>query len=364
VRIFLPTRLLRLATCLLTSSATVVGLASSALASPLTSGAAPMLEAAALEAAAAPDRGRGTRKAKRARERGTAAKSARRASTTRGATKSRGANTKAAARRGGRAGVAERRARGGGAAAALRRARDRASARRASRGPARAAGTRAARAGGAESRDAALPRLPELPAATLAFADFASVVLGDVPTAPASARGAASANATPALATARLAPVGAPERPFNAFSRSAASLLDVVVARARSQLGTRYVLGGAAPGQALDCSAFARYVMEALGVRLPRTAAQQARVGTEVPRDRTQLRPGDLLTFGSARHVSHVGIYLGEGRFIHASVKSGRVIETTIDRNGGLFRIWQGARRLIAADDSSAGSARDAMRGG
>jgi len=63
-----------------------------------------------------------------------------------------------------------------------------------------------------------------------------------------------------------------------------------------------------------------------------------------------RLRPGDLLTFGRGRSVSHVGIYLGQGRFIHASVTSGRIIETTIERNARLFRRWQGARRLIAGE--------------
>jgi cell wall-associated NlpC family hydrolase len=143
---------------------------------------------------------------------------------------------------------------------------------------------------------------------------------------------------------------------FTAIGRSASALLDQMVSRARSQLGTRYVLGGANPGQALDCSSFARYAMEALGIKLPRTAAQQARVGTPVPRDRAALRAGDLLTFGLGRTVSHVGIYLGEGRFIHASVKSGQVIETTFEKNGVLLRRWQGARRLIASGDSADGS--------
>jgi cell wall-associated NlpC family hydrolase len=155
-------------------------------------------------------------------------------------------------------------------------------------------------------------------------------------------------------ATAPGAPAGprAPMGTFAAFSRSATSLLDGLVARARSQLGTRYVYGGASPGSQLDCSSFVRYVMEALDVRLPRTANQQARVGRPIPRDPSLLRPGDLLTFGSGRHTSHVGIYLGGGRFIHASVKSGRVIETTMDRNNALFRRWQGARRLMAGVDS------------
>lgn len=159
----------------------------------------------------------------------------------------------------------------------------------------------------------------------------------------------------PADSAAAAAP-GARRNVFTLITRSASSLLDGLVARARSQLGTRYVYGGADPGDALDCSSFARYVMEALNVRLPRTANQQAQIGRPVPRDPSQLRPGDLLTFGRGGHTSHVGIYLGEGRFIHASVKSGQVIETTIERNRSLFRRWQGARRLLAGADHDTSS--------
>ncbi|GJG87502.1 hypothetical protein tb265_26830 [Gemmatimonadetes bacterium T265] len=151
-----------------------------------------------------------------------------------------------------------------------------------------------------------------------------------------------------------MVPASSVPRVLSALTHSATSLLDALVARARSQLGTRYVFGGAEPGAGLDCSSFARYAMEALGIRLPRTANQQAQIGRPIPRDPNLLRPGDLLTFGSRSHVSHVGIYLGEGRFIHASVKHGAIIETTIDRNRSLFRRWQGARRLLAAAGDSA----------
>ena len=186
---------------------------------------------------------------------------------------------------------------------------------------------------------ASRPAAPELaPIPTFVLPDLATLLGGESSAPAANAATGESASS----------------RPFASISRSATALLDAMVSRARSQLGTRYVLGGATPGRSLDCSSFARYAMEALGIALPRTAAQQAQVGTPIPRDRSALRPGDLLTFGTCRTVDHVGIYLGEGRFIHASVKSGRVIETTIERNGLLFRKWQGARRLIASDDTTA----------
>lgn len=183
-------------------------------------------------------------------------------------------------------------------------------------------------------------------------------------------RASADLVSVPAVVLPELALVSAPagsggEGTLTLITRSASSLLDGLLARARSQLGTRYVYGGADPDNALDCSSFARYVMEALNVRLPRTANQQARVGTPVPRDPAALRPGDLLTFGSGRRTSHVGIYLGAGRFIHASVKSGQVIETTIERNRSLFRRWQGARRLLAGapEDAADSTARAAVGG-
>ena len=151
-----------------------------------------------------------------------------------------------------------------------------------------------------------------------------------------------------------MVPTSAVPRALSALTHSAASLLDALVSRARSQLGTRYVFGGAEPGAGLDCSSFARYTMEALGIHLPRTANQQAQIGRPIPRDLNLLRPGDLLTFGSARHVSHVGIYRVEGRFIHASVKHGAVLESTLAHNRSLFRRWQGARRLLAVVGDSA----------
>ncbi len=231
--------------------------------------------------------------------------------------------------------------------------------RRSKRPATRAASARTTRRAGDVLRRKPVTRAPRLLAARSRepeLGDVPTFVLPDLATLLPGFGGAATAadSATPLVATVAAAPApsGASRGAFTELGRSAGALLDRMVTRARSQLGTRYVLGGENPGISLDCSSFARYAMEALGIALPRTAAQQARVGQAVPRDRKALRPGDLLTFGTRRTVDHVGIYLGEGRFIHASVKSGRVIETTIDRNGQLFRKWQGARRLIASDDS------------
>lgn len=144
-------------------------------------------------------------------------------------------------------------------------------------------------------------------------------------------------------------------KPFAAASASVLSLRDSLVRLARAQVGTRYVSGGTSPDRGFDCSGLVRYVMAALDVRMPRTARQQATSGLEVSRDLTRLRPGDLLTFGrSRRGVSHVGIYVGGGRYVHASSGVGRVIESDIGRNSSsLVRAWRGVRRIVAGHADS-----------
>lgn len=133
------------------------------------------------------------------------------------------------------------------------------------------------------------------------------------------------------------------------------TLRDSVVAVARRQIGRRYVLGGATPSGGFDCSGLVRFVLAALRLGVPRTAAEQATSGHTVAADTSVLRPGDLVTFGKSR-VHHVGIYTGEGRFIHASVKAGKVIESSITRQSSpLIQRWTGARRLLAFRDSTNG---------
>lgn len=136
-------------------------------------------------------------------------------------------------------------------------------------------------------------------------------------------------------------------KPFAAFSASAQNVRDSIVAKARGQIGTRYKLGGTKPNLALDCSGLVKYVMGALNVMLPRTAQNQATVGQAVPKDLAALKPGDLLTFGRGKRISHIGIYVGEGRMVHASTSQRRVIETRISERSPLIRQWKGVRRLI-----------------
>lgn len=129
--------------------------------------------------------------------------------------------------------------------------------------------------------------------------------------------------------------------------------LDSVVAVARAQLGTRYRLGGESP-RAFDCSGLVQYVMRALDFTLPRTAREQAKVGIPIPTDTAQLRAGDLLLFGKKGKVTHIGIYVGDGRFVHASTGAHRVVERPLLRKPAKGIVpWIGARRLIAMPDDS-----------
>jgi len=175
--------------------------------------------------------------------------------------------------------------------------------------------------------------------------------------------GASSTQAqVPHPRVASLAPLALPRtaqpRPFAKFSMSMETLRDsIVVSLARSQIGTRYVLGGTSPSSGFDCSGLVRYVMAAMHVSLPRTASQQGEMGLALGRDTRQLKPGDLLTFSRTRDgsVSHIGIYIGNGRYVHASSAAGRVIESALDRPASpLIKKWKGTRRVVAgAADST-----------
>jgi cell wall-associated NlpC family hydrolase len=97
-----------------------------------------------------------------------------------------------------------------------------------------------------------------------------------------------------------------------------------VVGIAARLIGTPYRYGGDSPREGFDCSGLVFYSFEQMGVKVPRTAADQRRAAERVKR--SQLEPGDLVFFRSSKgRVDHVGIYAGEGRFIHAP-NSGSVV--------------------------------------
>jgi cell wall-associated NlpC family hydrolase len=157
-----------------------------------------------------------------------------------------------------------------------------------------------------------------------------------------------------AVVPAASVPAPGAEAPFAAFSRSALALRDSVVALARAQLGKRYRHGGESPKRGFDCSGLVAFVLNSLNLTVPRTAAQQATVGTAVVRDTSQLLPGDLITFGRGKKVTHIGIYVGNGRFIQASSRAGRVVETKLFRPPAPgIKPWAGVRRVV--NDSALG---------
>jgi cell wall-associated NlpC family hydrolase len=146
-------------------------------------------------------------------------------------------------------------------------------------------------------------------------------------------------------------------KPFEAYSNSAVAMRDSVVQMARAQIGKRYRTGGVSPDKGFDCSGLVQYVLTALRLNVPRTAKQQAKQGLAVSRDTSVLLPGDLLTFGKGKKgvVSHIGIYVGDGRYVHASSVAGKVIESPLDRPfSPLIKIWRGARRVLSPNDTAA----------
>ena len=111
-----------------------------------------------------------------------------------------------------------------------------------------------------------------------------------------------------------------------------------------SLIGIRYRYGGDTPQTGFDCSGFVRYVYHQIGTALPRRASDISRFGATVDRD--ELQPGDLVFFNTLRRpFSHVGIYLGDQRFIHAPSRGGNVEIVNMTE-----RYWErrynGARRL------------------
>ncbi len=115
------------------------------------------------------------------------------------------------------------------------------------------------------------------------------------------------------------------EKPASAAANPGAAAL----LAAESRIGTPYRYGGSGP-DAFDCSGLVAYAYQQAGVPLPRTAAQQYALARPVPR--AELRPGDLVFFRwSGREVSHVGIYAGDGQFVHAPQTGGEVRTASLD---------------------------------
>ena len=137
-------------------------------------------------------------------------------------------------------------------------------------------------------------------------------------------------------------------------AENAAALRAGVVASARAGMGKAYLYGGTGQGDdGFDCSGLIQYAYGQQGITIPRVSTQQATEGVAISKSLDALAPGDILTFASqpgGSTVSHVGLYLGNGRFIHSSSSKG-VKESALsgtDPDGQWWYVrWVGARRII-----------------
>lgn len=119
-----------------------------------------------------------------------------------------------------------------------------------------------------------------------------------------------------------------------------------IVEYAKQYLGYKYVSGGTTPSSGFDCSGFTQYVYNHFGINLSRTSSGQNKNGTAV--EKSDLQLGDLVIFNNDANtaIGHVGIYVGDGNFIHASNPSDGVKITTLT-TGYYQKRYVGARRVI-----------------
>jgi len=132
-----------------------------------------------------------------------------------------------------------------------------------------------------------------------------------------------------------------PGSPPSAETSRGMDRLDEVAAYALRFQGVPYVYAGESP-QGFDCSGFVRYVLARFGIYVAHSSYAQYQVGVPVPA--SQLEPGDLVFFNTYGPISHVGIYVGNGRFISATCSRGVAVESLDDAYWGPR--FAGARRL------------------
>lgn len=125
-----------------------------------------------------------------------------------------------------------------------------------------------------------------------------------------------------------------------------------IVETALEAMGEPYRWGGTSTDRGFDCSGLIWYAYRAHGISLPRVSREQARAGRPISADVSSLQPGDILLFAEgSRTVTHVGLYVGDARFIH-STSSGGVRISALDGRGDeydrwWFTRWVGARRVL-----------------
>lgn len=142
--------------------------------------------------------------------------------------------------------------------------------------------------------------------------------------------------------------VAATDEQDAAAATASADITDLrksLIAMAMKLRDTRYVRGGRDPSTGFDCSGFVRYVFaHAVGMQLPRNSASQFLAGLKI--NRADMQPGDLVFFRThgKRRISHVGIYISNGRFIH-SPSAGKSVEISSLSEGYWAKRFAGAKR-------------------
>lgn len=167
----------------------------------------------------------------------------------------------------------------------------------------------------------------------------AALLLAGCGTLPAPVPDAPPTPQSPAVQTPAPAPTAALQLADDTHAQDA-------VIYALGLIGNQYRFGGRNPDSGLDCSGMVSWIFEQVaGIRLPHNAAQIARLARPV--DRASLQPGDLVFFNtSGKPHSHMGIYAGEGRFIHAPSTRGKYVRTDALDSGWFAARISGLRTL------------------
>ncbi len=133
--------------------------------------------------------------------------------------------------------------------------------------------------------------------------------------------------------------------PYISTTPAGSDIASVIAADAYNYLGYSYVYGSAGPN-AFDCSGFTSYLYKKQGITLPRTSKDQGTTGVYVEKE--NLIPGDLVFFSnrSDRRINHVGIYVGNNEFIHASTSTRGVVKDSLYKEYYL-RSYVTARRVL-----------------
>jgi len=148
------------------------------------------------------------------------------------------------------------------------------------------------------------------------------------------------------LATPDSAPIAEQLQALQAASAapSTSTRVKTVLQRAFALLGTPYRWGGSSPDGGFDCSGLVGYVFRSIGIDLPRVSRAMANEGVAIT-DRTALAEGDLVFFGRRGRVDHVGIYVGDGKFLHAP-RTGRDVTVSSLTSGYWAQKYMEARRV------------------